>query len=377
MADQPFIIVEALYPGLTQLDFTGPHTVFSRIPNTKIIVASEPGGTIESDGGLLFAGTRRLAEIERCDLLFVPGGLATTEVINDPAFMAEFKRLAENARYLTSVCTGSLILGAAGLLKGRRAACHWAWRHMLPLFGAVPDEARVYAAMAISLPAAASSTAGIDFALVVAAELAGEAFAQAVQLSIEYAPAPPLPTPAGAGDWHRPRCWRWCKLGWRSCCPTSFGWRGGCRGANVAADTQAPVGIVIRIGAPRVDHCCIRSAPRPSPRPRMVGITVSLMAGRPAVTVRPLQPPAPRLIPGNARSILSMKLAYCTYFDHNYLPRGLLMLQSLRRVDPETPIFVLALSDLTATVLEQCAPPGVVIVTLARLEGGIPRNCCL
>ena len=70
MADQPFRIVEALYPGLTQLDFTGPHTVFSRLPGTETVVASEPGGAIESDGGLIFAGTRRLAEIERCDLLF-------------------------------------------------------------------------------------------------------------------------------------------------------------------------------------------------------------------------------------------------------------------------------------------------------------------
>src|SRR5271154_128536 len=99
MTEIKFIIVEALFPGMTQLDFTGPHTVFSRLPNTQIIVASEPGGTIEADGGLLFAGTTRLAEIERCDLLFVPGGLATTEVINNQAFMAEFKRLAEGARY--------------------------------------------------------------------------------------------------------------------------------------------------------------------------------------------------------------------------------------------------------------------------------------
>ena len=121
MASPSFVIVEALYPGLTQLDFTGPHTVFSRIPGVETIVASEPGGLIESDGGLMFAGTKRLAEIERCDLLFVPGGLAATDVVNDRAFMAEFERLAAGARYLTSVCTGSLILGAAGLLKGRPA----------------------------------------------------------------------------------------------------------------------------------------------------------------------------------------------------------------------------------------------------------------
>src|SRR5580658_4889938 len=128
MAIASFVIVEALYPGLTQLDFTGPHTVFSRIPGAEVIVASERGGQIESDGGLVFAGTKRLSDIERCDLLFVPGGLAATDVANDRAFMVEFERLAATARYLTSVCTGSLVLGAAGLLRGKRAACHWAWR---------------------------------------------------------------------------------------------------------------------------------------------------------------------------------------------------------------------------------------------------------
>lgn len=190
MADQPFVIVEALYPGLTQLDFTAPHTVFSRIPGVRTIVASEPGGEIESDGGLVFARTQRLAEIETCDLLFVPGGFAATDVIHDAAFMAEFKRLAWGARYLTSVCTGSIVLGAAGLLKGRRAACHWAWRDMLPLFGAIPDEGRVVRDG--NIITGGGVTAGIDFALTVAAELVGETAAQALQLQIEYAPDPPF-----------------------------------------------------------------------------------------------------------------------------------------------------------------------------------------
>jgi len=185
-----FIIVCAIYPGLTQLDFTGPHTVFSRIPDTVTITASEQGGAVESEGGLVFAGTKRLAEIERCDLLFVPGGLATTEVINDPAYMAEIRRLAEDARYLTSVCTGSLILGAAGLLEGKRAACHWAWRDMLTLFGAEPDPARVVRDG--NIITGGGVTAGIDFALTVAAELAGPVVAQSIQLGIEYAPAPPF-----------------------------------------------------------------------------------------------------------------------------------------------------------------------------------------
>ena len=190
MAPPTFVIVEAIYPGMTQLDFTGPHTIFSRIPGAEVIVASEPGGPIASDGGLIFAGTKRLAEIERCDLLFVPGGMAATDVINDRAFMAEFERLAAGARYLTSVCTGSLVLGAAGLLKGKHAACHWAWRDMLPLFGAIPDQGRVVRDGDIIT--GGGVTAGIDFALAVAAELAGDTVAQAIQLGIEYAPAPPF-----------------------------------------------------------------------------------------------------------------------------------------------------------------------------------------
>lgn len=190
MADRPFRIVEAIYPGMTQLDFTAPHTVFSRIPDTETMVASEPGGPIESEGGLVFAGTPRLAEIDRCDLIFFPGGLAVTDAINNAAFMAEARRLAAGARYLTSVCTGSLILGAAGRLKGKRAACHWAWRDMLKLFGAIPDPARVVRDGDIIT--GGGVTAGMDFALVVAAELAGARFAQALQLSLEYAPAPPF-----------------------------------------------------------------------------------------------------------------------------------------------------------------------------------------
>jgi putative intracellular protease/amidase len=190
MAEAEFVIVETLYPGMTQLDFTGPHTVFSRIPGARVLVASEPGGPIESDGGLVFAGTRRMAEIDRCDLLFVPGGFAATEVANDEAFLREFRCLATSARYLTSVCTGSLVLGAAGLLKGKRAACHWAWRQLLPLFGAIADPARVVRDG--NIITGGGVTAGIDFALVVAAEIGGDELAQALQLALEYAPEPPF-----------------------------------------------------------------------------------------------------------------------------------------------------------------------------------------
>lgn len=185
-----FHIVEILYPGLTQLDFTAPHTVFSRLPETEVVVASVSGGDIGSDGGLTFARTIPLEQVECCDLLFLPGGRSATEEANNATLIAHVRRLAKNARYITSVCNGSLILGAAGLLHGKRAGCHWAWRPMLELFGAIPDDGRVVRDGNIFT--GGGVTAGIDFAFVLAAEIAGDAFAQAVQLGIEYAPAPPF-----------------------------------------------------------------------------------------------------------------------------------------------------------------------------------------
>src|SRR4051812_42132330 len=114
MSARPFHIVFAIYPGMTQLDFTGPHQFLSRAPGASVTVASAQGGEVAADG-LIFAGTQRLDEIEACDLICVPGGLVATTVALDPAFMEPLKRLAKDARYVTSVCTGSLILGAAGL----------------------------------------------------------------------------------------------------------------------------------------------------------------------------------------------------------------------------------------------------------------------
>jgi cyclohexyl-isocyanide hydratase len=190
MTAQPTVIVFALFPGVTQLDFTGPHAVFSRLPGAHVLVASRSGDPIEADG-ITFAGLRRLADIPRCDVICVPGGFgATDNAIGDEEFLRELRRLAASARYVTSVCTGSLVLGAAGLLRGRHAACHWAWRDFLTSFGAVPDTARVVRDG--NLITGGGVTAGIDFALTVVAELAGAEMAQAIQLGIEYAPAPPF-----------------------------------------------------------------------------------------------------------------------------------------------------------------------------------------
>ncbi len=189
MADQPFTVVFALYPGLTQLDFTGPFEVFASTPGVRVIVASRQGGELESDKGLRFAGLERLADVGRCDLICLPGGFGQVAAVKDEDFMAEVRRLASGARYVTSVCTGSLILAAAGLLRGKRAASHWAWRDRLALFGVTPDPARVVRDGNVFT---GGVTAGIDFALTVVAELFGAETAQAVQLSIEYAPEPPF-----------------------------------------------------------------------------------------------------------------------------------------------------------------------------------------
>ena len=189
MAD-PLVIVFPLYPGLTQLDFTGPHQFLSRLPGAKVILASAKGGEVEAEGGVVFARTVRLADIATCDVICVPGGFTATEAALDPDYLPHVKRLAQTARYITSVCTGSLILGAAGLLKGRRAACHWQWRHLLALYDAIPDAGRVVRDGNVFT--GGGVTAGIDFALTLAAEIAGDEFAQALQLGLEYAPSPPF-----------------------------------------------------------------------------------------------------------------------------------------------------------------------------------------
>lgn len=182
-------IVIALFPGVTHLDFTGPHQVLSRTPDARVTVASLGGQDIEAEG-LTFTKLADLAAIEHCDVLLVPGGVAATEAALDESFVAEIRRLGRTARYLTSVCTGSLILGAAGFLKGKRAACHWAWRELLPLFGATVDEGRVVRDG--NLITGGGVTAGIDFGFTLLAELAGETTAKAVQLGLEYAPHPPF-----------------------------------------------------------------------------------------------------------------------------------------------------------------------------------------
>ncbi len=189
MAEE-FPIVFALYPRITQLDFTAPLEVLARLPGARVTLASTEGGTLGTDVGVVFAGLQALAQVRDCALLCVPGGFGTSAAMQDAAYLEALRRLAAQARYVTSVCTGSLLLGAAGLLRGKRAACHWAFRELLPLFGAIPDSARVVRDG--NLITGGGVTAGIDMALSVVAEIAGRDFAEGVQLAVEYAPEPPF-----------------------------------------------------------------------------------------------------------------------------------------------------------------------------------------
>lgn len=186
----PLRIVFALFPEITQLDFTAPHEVLWRLPGAECVLASSAGGRVTAGGGLAF-DTVPLATVAACEMLVVPGGYGVLPALGDVALLADLRRLGSGARHIVSVCTGSLLLGAAGLLHGRRAACHWAWRDLLALYpGVTPDAARVVHDGPVW--SGGGVTAGLDVALAVAAEVAGAEFAQLTQLAIEYAPAPPF-----------------------------------------------------------------------------------------------------------------------------------------------------------------------------------------
>jgi cyclohexyl-isocyanide hydratase len=200
----PFRVVFPLFPGVTQLDFTGPLEVLSRLPRAECVLASVDGGTLAQSGGLVLAELTRLRDVPDCSLLCVPGGYGTVAALDDTRYLAELSRLGRAARIVTSVCTGSILLAAAGLLGGKRAACHWAWRDLLEPFGAIPDPARVVRDG--NVITGGGVTAGIDMALTVLAELEGPDFARAVALALEYAPEPPFE--AGRPEFAKPEILR-------------------------------------------------------------------------------------------------------------------------------------------------------------------------
>jgi len=179
-----------LFPRLTQLDLTGPFEVFSRIPDAIVDLVAATRAPVTSDTGLQLVPSTTFDEVPQCDLLCIPGGPGVNAAMLDDAVLAFVRRQADGARYVTSVCTGALVLGAAGLLRGYSATTHASAIEFLPLFGATPVKSRV--CIDRNRITGGGVTAGIDFGLAIAAELCGEETAKSIQLMIEYAPQPPF-----------------------------------------------------------------------------------------------------------------------------------------------------------------------------------------
>ncbi len=179
-----------LFPNITQLDLTGPHEVLSKLPGAKVHLIWKTLERVKAVGGMSIVPDTTLADCPQLDLICVPGGPGMTSLMIDGEVLAFLRKQAAGARYVTSVCTGSLVLGAAGLLKGKKAATHWTAMDVLPTLGATPVEERVV--VDGNVITGGGVTAGIDFGLQVAAEVAGEEIAKQIQLQIEYDPQPPF-----------------------------------------------------------------------------------------------------------------------------------------------------------------------------------------
>jgi cyclohexyl-isocyanide hydratase len=179
-----------LFPGLTQLDMTGPAQFVSRMPGATVHYVWKTLEPVPTDAGFSIVPTATFASLPQVDILCIPGGVGVSDVMNDDEAMDWIRKVGADAKWVTSVCTGSLILGAAGLLRGYQATSHWAWHHHLAMFGAVPVKARTVVDR--NRVTGGGVTAGIDFALTLIAAASGEGVARTLQLGLEYDPAPPF-----------------------------------------------------------------------------------------------------------------------------------------------------------------------------------------
>lgn len=184
------VIAFLLFPEVTQLDLTGPAQVLSRMGNSRIELVAKSMDPVPTDGGLSLLPTATFKDIRKADILCIPGGIGTTAVMEDEETRAWIREIAIGATWITSVCTGSLVLAAAGLLDGYRATSHWTSRNQLAWFGAIPVAERIV--FDRNRVTGAGVTAGIDFALALIGRISGPDQAKLVQLSIEYDPAPPF-----------------------------------------------------------------------------------------------------------------------------------------------------------------------------------------
>ncbi|MGB3722697.1 MAG: DJ-1/PfpI family protein [Pacificimonas sp.] len=176
------------YPNMTQLDMTGPAQVLGRMPGAKLHFVWKDREPVFDDLGLGFLPTTTFADCPPLDMVCVPGGYGCAAMMRDEAVLDWLRAQGEIAHYVTSVCTGSLVLAAAGLLTGKRAACHWAWREQLALFGAIPVAERVVEDG--NIITGGGVTAGIDFGFRIIETLHGRDVAESIQLALEYDPAP-------------------------------------------------------------------------------------------------------------------------------------------------------------------------------------------
>lgn len=197
----PWQIGLLMFPGMTQLDLTGPFQVFALMPNTTTHLLWKSLEPVKSDSGLTILPTTSFQDCPPLDVVCVPGGsIGIPPILQDGEVLAFLQQQAKTAQYITSVCNGSLILAAAGLLQGYRAACHWAFREQLAMLGVEVDTQRVVCDR--NRITGGGVTAGIDLGLVVASALCGEEMAKTIQLLLEYNPAPPFnagcPETAGA-----------------------------------------------------------------------------------------------------------------------------------------------------------------------------------
>jgi cyclohexyl-isocyanide hydratase len=188
------------FPAMTQLDLTGPLQVFAGLPGAEVHVLWKTLDPIRTHGGLTLVPDTSLADCPALDVICVPGGAGVMDLMDDEVVLSFLRAQAERAQFVGSICTGSLVLGAAGLLRGKKATTHWAWTDLLVPFGAIPTAGRVVRDG--KFVTGGGVTAGIDFALTMVAELAGREVAESIQLGIEYAPAPPFD--AGSPETARP-----------------------------------------------------------------------------------------------------------------------------------------------------------------------------
>lgn len=190
MTETPTTIVFVLFPGITQLDFTAPAQALCRMPGAALVGAAQNLDPIATDSGFAILPTHDFASAPQADILCVPGGHGVVDALGNAATIDFIARQAAGATWVTSVCTGAFLLGRAGLLTGKRATTHWGYTQLLPLVGATYEAARIVEDG--NVVTSGGVTSGLDFALSLIARIKGDAVAQAVQLAIEYDPAPPF-----------------------------------------------------------------------------------------------------------------------------------------------------------------------------------------